>query len=665
MFKHMLKLTIIVVLSIFFTPFILAEGSETSEQVFSLEKIVVTATRSETKILDAPVYISIVTSEEIEKTGAKTLADILSNQTSLIIRDYGAIGALKNLSIRGASSGGVLVLIDGVRLNSSRQGGFDLSLIPIENIERIEIVRGGTSALYGADAVGGVVNIITKKSADGKLKIKFENGSYIPRDSIEVSEGGSIAQSPKDYSALIDTQIVNIEYSNKINDTSFVTTGSFIKANNNFIWKDSQYTGEYRKRINAYSKLGNIYTGVSSPLYEGIFNVSGILSYGKKGVPGKIDPSDFSLSTDASQTDIFISTIFNYKKSNFLGAPLTLDTKAFYKYYQLSYKNPDDVYPQDDKHTTHTIGFDLVQKMSKYDFFDLIYGTNFILDIVDSTQIGEKNRISGGIFLESPIYTSVVLTLVPAIRYDIYSDFPNSFNFKVSSNIKLNNRTAIKGSIAKSYRAPTLNDLYWPSDPWTEGNPDLTPETSYSAEAGISAIYEKFKLDLFLFSRYTQDEIKWSMGDDFKYRPYNIQKTLYPGFEIDGACLIGKNIIIKAGYTFIYSFLLEGTSGSYKLNDDLRVPNVPVHSIDSRIEYITNKHVFGFEGEYLSQRYTDEANSNSVDPYLILNLNYRYNISNSYSASISVDNLLNKAYQNISGYIMPPLFIRAGLQAKF
>jgi len=670
----MLKIFSLITIFLCIPFLLLAEQPGNDEPVFSLEEVVVTATRTEMRVLDAPVHISIITSEEINRSVAKNLADLLSDQVGLVIRDYGAIGELKSVSIRGSSSEGVLILLDGVRLNDSRQGSLDLSLIPLENIERIEMVRGGTSALYGSDAVGGVINIITKKKADGIIRVKLENGSYIPRDAVKVYEGGDIKDAPRDYLDLVDTQILNIEYSRMIDKASLVTTGSFTRANNSFVWNDSEYTGEYRKRINASAVEGKLYTGLFLPLSEGSLDVSGIFSYAKKGglfLPlseGSLDVSGIfsyakkgtpgsisSPSTDAKQEDIFASGYFNYKNPGFLIDFLNLDIKGFYKFYQLDYENPDELYPVDDRHKTHTFGIDILQEMIKYDF----------LDLVNSTTIGEKNRISGGIFLESTLYPSLRLTVIPALRYDLFSDFPNSFNFKLGSNYKVTNRVALKGSVSKSYRAPTLNDLYWPSDPWTEGNPDLLPETSYSADAGISAILDNARFDAFVFTRYTKDEIKWNMGDDYIFRPYNIQETLYPGFETGGELNFLNNLWFKAGYTFIYSFVLESTSGNYDLKDGLRVPYVPVHSIDAGIEYHGKSNILGLKGEYTGKRFIDEANSNSVDPYLVLNLNFKHIFTPSLAMTLSIDNLLNKTYQSLDGYIMPPMFIRTGLEAMF
>jgi len=584
-----------------------------------------------------------------------------------VVRDYGTIGSVKNISIRGSSSGGVLVLLDGVRVNDSRQGSLDLSLIPIENVERIEIVCGGTSAIYGSDAVGGVINIITRKKADGAFRIKFENGSYIPRDGVKVSEGGQIEDAPIDYLDLLDSQTLSIEYSKKVNESSIFTTGSFNRAANAFMWYDSEYTGEYRKRINASAIGGKLFTDISFPISTGSMDISGLFSYAQKGAPGniKIGTIDSYISTDAQQEDIFAAGYANYINSSFFRDFLTLDIKGFYKFYQLGYTDPDDFFPVDDSHKTHTLGVDILQEMLKYDFITLAYGINFTADMVNSTQIGKKNRLSGGVFLESALYPTLMLTIIPALRYDFYSDFPNSFNFKLGTNYKLSNSIAFKGSVSRSYMAPTLNDLYWPKDPWTEGNPDLIPETSYSAEAGVSTLLKQVKIDFFLFTRYTKDEMKWTMGDDGIFRPYNLQETFYPGLEAVGELNLLKNFWLQAGYTFIYSFVLRSTSGTHDLKDDLRVPYVPVHSLDAGVEYRGKNDILGLKGEYVSRRFVDETNQSSVDPYFVLNLNFKHNFSPSLAITLSIDNLLNKTYQSIDGYIMPPLFIKTGLEAWF
>ena len=659
---------IFIALLICSVPFFTLTGEESSvseETVVEIDKIVITATRTEIDILNAPAYISVVTEEDFNKMGAKNIADVLSMQTGTNIRDYGPEGSLKNISIRGSSSEGVLVLIDGIRLNDNRAGGFNLSLIPLNNVEKIEIMRGGTSALYGADAVGGIINIITKKEADNKLKIKFENGSYIPRKSVEVSEGNVEKDVDADPLALVDTQKLSIQYSKEVGQVDIVTSGSFTRANNAYVWNDTEYIDDYRKRVNADMLGGDAYTGISIPLGSARFDITGLFSYSKKGTPGSLS----WLSTDANQTDMFTAAYVHYRNEAFFSEFLIFDLKANYKYSRLAYEDPDDFLPTDDMHKVHSLGVDISQEILYFDLFSLVYGANLIFDNSESSKIGKNDRLNCGLFIKSPIYLAPAFTLIPVLRYDYYTDFPNNFNFKLSSIYNLSDRASFKASIAKSYRAPTLNDLYWPYIPpgagsGESGNPDLKPETAYSAEAGVTGIRERMRYDVYAFTRFITDEIKWNLDDDDVWRPQNIGETLYPGIEAFGRVNLFSNFWLTAGYTFIYSFVLKDSYGSYDLSDDKRVLYVPVHTFNAGIEWNGIKNQAGISVQAESERFSD-AYTNRIDPYYIMNAHYERRLTDNLTLLLTVNNLLNASYEIMNGYIMPPLFIRTGLEAIF
>ena len=141
---------------------VMAEETKVS---FTLDEIVVTASKYEEKLSEAPVSIEVIDEEEIKQKNAKNTADLLRDIAGIDVNDYGGVVGSKNISIRGSSSKQVLILIDGVKMNNHQNGVFDLGQVSIEQIERIEVVRGAASALYGANAVGGVVNIITKSGS--------------------------------------------------------------------------------------------------------------------------------------------------------------------------------------------------------------------------------------------------------------------------------------------------------------------------------------------------------------------------------------------------------------------------------------------------------------------------------------------------------------------
>ena len=146
--------------------FLPAANVSAADETVQIKEVVVTATRTEKEQKDVTQSVTVITAEDIKKSGATTAAEVIERTSGVEINDYGTRGSLSNISIRGASYQQVLVLLDGRRMNSASAGGFDMSDLPVlmSEIERIEIVRGPSSALYGADAVGGVVNIITKKT---------------------------------------------------------------------------------------------------------------------------------------------------------------------------------------------------------------------------------------------------------------------------------------------------------------------------------------------------------------------------------------------------------------------------------------------------------------------------------------------------------------------
>ncbi|NCO41414.1 MAG: TonB-dependent receptor plug domain-containing protein, partial [Armatimonadetes bacterium] len=128
-------------------------------------EVVVTASRTETESAHVAAPITVYNAKDIQQMSADTVGDVLRYVPGLTPRMYGGRGAVSSLGIRGSTSEQVLVLVDGRRLNRTQGGGVDFSDLPVEFVDRLEVLRGGASAVYGADALGGVINILTKKHA--------------------------------------------------------------------------------------------------------------------------------------------------------------------------------------------------------------------------------------------------------------------------------------------------------------------------------------------------------------------------------------------------------------------------------------------------------------------------------------------------------------------
>ncbi len=629
----------------------LSSPARSDEDIFELEEVVVTATRTEESVLDVPQHVTVITEEDIKRSGSKNLAEVLSVHTGVSISDYGPAGAIQSLSIRGSTSSQVLVLIDGVRAVGSH-GGADLSLIPLDNIERIEIVRGGTSALYGADAVGGVINIITKKKADDKLKIFIENGSYIPQKALKGTESSERESDPA-FLDMLDTQEVSIDYSKKVNNLNFFTSGSFIKANNEFVFIDT--TDKKRKRDNAAIIGGNISTGFHINFPSGFFDATGFALYHERGIPGKLG----SLTPDATQKDLQAGGNIGYKTDHFFTDYLTFDLKTFFNCYRVDYEDPMSV---DSTHNYYTTGLDVAQELLVFDSFSLIYGGNLNYERIDSTDMGMRERIYSGGFIEGAFYLASRFTLQPVLRYDYYSDFEGSLNYKLGGVYNLSRTASIKGSISRSYRAPTFNDLYWPEDAFFKGNPDLKPEIGYSIDFGLSVVKENILYDLFWFTRYIKDVILWQPGDDGLWRPSNYGEGIYPGIESQVQVNFLEYFSFTLNYTFLYTFAL---TGGYTFEDNKRFPDIPVHAIDAGFSYHRNKNNLSVNTHYQSLRYHEIENRSYLPSYFLVNIHYKRILTDHFSLLFSIDNVFNKSYESMSNYPMPGLFIRTGIEAVF
>src|SRR3972149_5274722 len=156
---------------------LLMPGPICAENV-KMDEVVVTATRSEALRSQIPASITVISRKEIEEGQAATLSEVLRDVPGLDVVQQGGAGKTTSIFIRGAESRHTLVLIDGIRVNSPTAGGFDFADLYIGDVERIEIVRSPLSTLYGSDAIGGVIQIITKRGTDSSATVAFEGGSY-------------------------------------------------------------------------------------------------------------------------------------------------------------------------------------------------------------------------------------------------------------------------------------------------------------------------------------------------------------------------------------------------------------------------------------------------------------------------------------------------------
>jgi vitamin B12 transporter len=623
---------------------------------YELGEITVTAARAPAPRSETPPAVSVVTAEEIAARGAKTVADAIEAVAGLSLNDKGPDGAQVAVSIRGSTTNQVLVLVDGVRVNDALSGMADLSRIPAESIERIEVMRGGASSLYGGDAVGGVVNIITKRE-EAPLKLTAELGGYLPGARVS-GFGFAKVQGGFDATTLLDSQKLALSWSPRVGNALLSLSAGGTRAANAFTFVDSN--GEKRERENAGLLGADASAGIELPLLGGRLSASLGASYEDKGSPG----SESMPTLRASEADFDGRALVRYSAERFLSDYLTIDASMRADWSVVDYEDEDDP-SQEARHEVATLGFEAVQEAFASDGLSLVYGLSANYSAVRSDAVGTPARAAAGAFVE-PAFALGRLTLRPSIRYDYYSDVsPNdplgSLAAAFGAAYRLGEGDTLKLNLSRAYRAPSFNDLYWPAIGGAEGDPGLSPETAYEANLGYERRREGLAYDAVAYIRYSRDVILWQPDGSGVWRPSNFGAALYPGFEQELKVRVTPRLSVSACYTFLYSFVL---SGGLDLADDKRLPMTPVHSLKAVVSSSGQRLSWSATASVASLRYLKTANVAYLRSYFTLDVLARWKASEALSFYAAADNVLDEQYSIIEGYPMPGTKVRIGFELR-
>ncbi|OGW16660.1 MAG: hypothetical protein A2072_06880, partial [Nitrospirae bacterium GWC1_57_7] len=400
-----------------------------------LSPVVVTATKTERDPKDVTQSVTVITGEEIKKSGATTIGDAVNKTVGVSIREYGTPGSTSNPGIRGSFYSQVLVLLNGIRLNSPRDGGFNLTDVPVslDEIERIEILRGPSSALYGADAMGGVVNIITKKPDRDEARIGISAG-------------------PHGYGA------DSAGFSGKTGDLHYSVT------------RERELSDGYRINSDMDRQTLGARIGYDFSTDSGVVMTSNYISK-EIGLPGSTD----FLTPESRQwtRDLITGLGYHARFSPGLDAKLN----ASYNANTLEFRR--DLATAPSRHESKTGLVDAQFNWLAASWNVITLGAEARADRVKSVDSGDHETRLGAGYLQDEISIDEQLILVLGGRFDDHSVYGTKFSPRGSLRYLIaKTGTVLRVSAGKAFRAPTFNDLYW-SDPWGNiGNPDLLPEIS-------------------------------------------------------------------------------------------------------------------------------------------------------------------------------------------
>ncbi len=602
-----------------------------SLRIFRVPDVVVTSTRNAVIPQDSPSKVVNLDVKQLTGLGFSGIADILSSAGGLFVKDYGP-SQLSTISMRGTGSEETLFMLDGIRINSVQNGLVDLFLIPSSQIGSIEIAEGGSSALFGADAIGGIVNLRTESSSTPGLSATFGAGSYgyqqgrltidqnLNGASISIMAGRTRSRNNFDF-----------DYSDGLNSYPMVRTGADYVSDNQFA------------KITIPGKESSTTIVVS--------NVSA-----NRGTPGPVTGPYF-VGTQREYDGDFLSAV-NHK--NRLG-DLILSTSVGFTYSYLRYVDLPTVpggFSIDDFYKMLSLQPSVQLQYSSREL-DWVAGIDAEGDRGTSSEMmGTKDRTRIGAFtsavlnLRGPFTSDIHLS--PSMRLDRYSDFGGSFNPKFGLNMKpaASLPFNIRASIGTSFRAPTFNELYFAS----VGNAAIKPERSVNYDAGL-VFSIKTPVDIEADADYYHinitDGIVWEPSVGSLWRPVNYQRTLSRGIELRIQANYNDVAALAANYSLGQSLdLSDPQSPTYNMQLIYR-PEEQASVVAAVSPWITT---LSAAVRYVGFRYTSAANDEFLPGFTTVDLSTgaRIHVSDFVlSPLLTVRNVLNESYQVIPQYPMP------------
>jgi len=609
-----------------------AQVASSRDTVFSTDEINVISSRVETELFRSPVSVKVLGEKQISSLNGDRLTDILKSSGSIFLKSYGGNGSLSTISLNGLGAEHTLILIDGKKINSNQNSQVDLNLIPKDKIEKIEIMNNGSSSLYGSNAIGGVINVITKNNRYDRTNASISGsiGSYgFGKYSVNLMNSGDRINLDIFYSGEKSENNFRYYYDDGIKKTEKE------RSNNKYI-ADNVYLN-FGLRINKRNELR-----ISSGYFSQTRNLPGQ----ETGTPAaSSEQRDFNWNNNLS---------YRYK----LNESTTINSDLNYQNNLMKYKETglfEDFYKNRVLSNNTSLSFKR-RNIKGTAGFELAYS-----DLNGSNYDYTVNRKQYGIFSAFEIDAGNKIKIFPSARYDIIKDIDKSvltgkigISFKPFEKINLN----LRSSAGNNFSAPTFNELYWQNI----GNKDLKPEKSINCDAGM--VYKfNFMTENTIELNYTyislEDKIVWRPAEYGFWRPFNIDKSKSDVLSADFSAKkkIMNDFEIGINYNYTYNKTTkesEDYPGDPSFGKQIFYIPVEMSKINIQAEYY--KFTLNIFYSFTGKRYSDFENKNRL-PVIDLvdgNMGYEFNAGKIIlKTKLEVNNILNEDYQVMQGYPMP------------
>ena len=610
------------------------EKKKVDKKETEIKEVIVTATKTKKNLKNVPITVQVITSEDIKKSQSTDFKTFLENEFSGINFTYN--GGSPNINMMGFGGKYVLFLMNGERMAGETFDNIDYERIDIDNIERIEIIKGASSSLYGSNAIGGVINIITKDS----------------KSPLDIN-AGYLYDSSRDHKA-------NLSIGTKQKWGS-LSLASFYKMRTPYIIKDRVPTLEKQtdpfgneiitEKYNELNVAGFINYGFNPKL---TFNLSPKIDIAL--TPGFYfsernggDPSSQKVRDHYYNYNIGLKTNFKFNENQNLSISGAFDRYDKFKYYKLL-KEDEKVYENEIWRTSSQYNQNLFKKHTLVAGGEVLSEKLLSFMFKNENTGGRENAQTYSAFTQQDWVINPAVTIVTGARMDYHSIFKQYFTFRLSGMYRFDETMTIRAGYSGGFRSPTLKELYtnW-FHPWgggfqLMGNKNLRPETSDNFNVSIDFNFKKLNLTFITQYSKIKDKInlRGNIGDTLRH--VNLHgNTDVLSSEVSAIYKLNKNFHFKGSYSY------------YDIGKR-RSENRP-HTLTFKAEYIPSTKYYIpsiiISGKYLSRTkiYDDDSSSFvSYAPYSIWRLQLASKLPLGFTLTGGINNIFGYTADKVGFY---------------
>lgn len=648
-----------------FTGAACASGVSAAE-VYELNPVLVTAQRSVTKDMETPAAIEILHADDLQKTGATSVQEALKFSTGIITHGQGprniSQGTMTSKAVIRGVEKGTLVLVDGVPIN---QGGrYNLEDIPVESIDRVEVVRGGGAVLYGSEANGGVINIITKGKRANTVKAGF--GNYGIQNYAASFQAGKLG-----FTAAYD-------HTGKINNISAPTetTSKRTGAPRGLYYNIKR--GEHANFNARYDFNDDLYVthtyGRNSDHY--VYKYNGIDNADNRGKEYKnvIHSTEENLTAlHYTKNNFAVNAFYNRRDQKTKNASAKINKKKPQNF------DPSSISHDESGYLDQTVGINL-QNRWNFHKGSFMLGYEFQRDMQDKT-INKNASVTG------KFYDRNVHSLFGQVAYDFTQATQANLNFRQTWTEAddagnkydkftpefvlmhhLDESTMVYGKVGQSFMLPTFTQLYGGGKGGNiVGVPDLKPEKGIHYELGAKKSIGKNAYRVALYSYKIEDFIDADTTDvqNITYQNSDVKNT---GIEIDWTRNQNENLSYRLGLTYSHPQKREGTIEHGVETKGKWHDYYGKLGFNAGIDYTRGKLTTAFNISYLGDRTRDKSPYASMKAQFFSDINFSYKANDNARFFLNIDNLFNRrdiiSTSSSSFYNLGRNFM-AGVEYKF